>query len=423
MKPLYQHGQGSLDYLLLIGGAVLMVTVILLLLFYSVIPAIQTILQNNLSQFPGGNGLSTNQTPAAFGPITVDWGTLPEITTDDYRGSLAHSLAGFTITNTDSTQPISLDSIRINFSMVELPTLTMDDFKIERVQLSNGASWNASGSPAVSGQPIPLSFTLNPGETIQGTIEFDTMVNLLAGGTDTFSIYARFDDPNYLPVHTHQTLQIEFHDTTSAAAPLMARSSALHHNLSLESNQGVSCDGLGLSVGPLPSFSTITDALDGGEHSRDLGYSTSFYFDPIPANAIVHSTSLFVFQEGDVSFPPGTAAHSDPIYFLKDSSTGACQGINNTIDNGLALANNITVFSQNPIPAGPLAELKYFTLNGMVIPSTNDVHFTIRGNDYDYPAALGGGGGPPGFTGHRVWSSSNNPAAQPPVLITRYSTP
>ncbi|MDZ4256423.1 MAG: hypothetical protein U1C71_02365, partial [archaeon] len=419
-------GQGSLEYLLLIAGAILVAATILLLLILTYVPAAGNILQNNLSDFPQGNfGGGGGGGGTGFGSLVVDWSTMPSLNPVQFQR--ANSVGGFTITNPHPTQDVKFDAVRIHFDLVDF-AFTDDDFRVEKLTLG-GQVVDFSSTPADSGDIISFSpITIPSNGSIKGTIGFNTDVVSKLGQTVNLKLYAYCRNFQCNPTHRHQTMYIEFLYTQTNPNTPIARSGTLHTLLLTEQNASV-C-GFGTTSNAV-TFSTVTDAYnDDGSNSGylfDYGYSTRFDFDRIPPNATLFEVDFLIQQTSPVVTQNRQGTNSDPIYFIKDPPSAPIT-ICTTIDEiqELPLSDPLntqlsgkTYVNITPASLNPGLELFHLASGpSFVLPGENALNFTMVGEDFDPNNSLSSSG----EAGNRVWYSYSS-GAQPPVLIIRHQTP
>lgn len=417
----FSRGQGSLEYLLLIGGAILVVTVILLVLFTSVLPAANSIVQNNLNSVPGYIPPSGGPLPPVYaGPLNMDWDSVPSYTYAQLVAGSTQTISLATLTNNSDTD-VTFNSLTpfFSFTSVQTPDLPLPSglSSLSIIDNFSGATIFSSTSPLLSAQSQSLSSLVLPAhETWTFTFTFDT---------PAFPTYTNFFT---YPAESHHSLRVQLVDASNTTH----RPEELHRFLVYEKGLSASgtldsfvhtCDGgLPAVAGSDISFGVVTDrcvqTTGTCSYVRDLGYSTIFSFpQTIPSGATQLDTRLVMTQLDKIPAGTGTASDADP-YFVVKGSPSCNAALFDNVDSTppLVFAATITPVTPSDIPN----DIKFFDLGGVIIPGESEVSFSLVGTDYSAnysPASVN--------EGLRLWQSGFNTAPQTPTpfLLVRYTQP
>lgn len=434
-------GQGSLEYLLLIGGAVLVVVVVLLVLTTSVIPAGEQFLQNRLnnlpSTIPGGNtGTNPPAPPAYSGPLLMNWSNVARWEyasfafnhqVDPFTADPPKTISPILLSNTGAA-PLSITHVRPSFAM---------NTRI------NPSSSSFFPSPAkISSLDVFLDDVSNTFLFSLTDLDSDVTYALSAAQTLDPSlgwrIVARFDQP-ILPVEESFFLFPAEHDFSFSVAWTDA-SGVVHTpsewNSALVYEKGRAagaidprisvCDG-DSSVGSTQgsTVNVITDwcvpsSPDACAYTRDLGYSTVFSLPtPLSLNAVVLDTRLFMTQLDTVSQGEAVFSDADPYAFIKTP----------TFCDGLIFDNVEDTSPSHPGLIGTSSpqdgddednDVKWFDVDSLFSPGEGEVSVSIVGADS------------PGYPsldivseGMRQWETgySSGNATPAPFILIRYNEP
>jgi|GEM_PF-7052584 len=420
------QGQGSLEYLLLIGGAILMVTVIVLVLFTSVIPSGNSILQNNLSainqSIPGYGGVP----PAYTGPLTLDWSTIPAFTNDDLNN--VNTLSSIRLQNT-GMQAIILQSFTPQFSFTSAQTIASPlPTMITQLTIRDGSNAIifSSTTPISSNQGVvfPIPLVISPSEAWTISVSFDQ------------AIYPQYVSPAYEVLHpaeSEQRVALSFVENTNAVhRPGVYHSFLVYEDGFFSGTLNASirtCNGAANPVGGTQtSVGIITDWCEQNAGScayqNDVGYSTRFVFpssNVIPSASSWVDASLFMTQLSTI-VTGANASHTeaDPYSVLKNNPACDTSVFDSLVETNPSYPN----FRESIIPLDldEQNEVKSFHLTQTLSPGDASVNLTLVGDDYDtltnpHPSGV--------YEGWRQWQTGYNTGVPTPApfLLVRYAAP
>ncbi len=418
------HAQGSLEYLLLIGGAILVVTVIVLVLFTAVLPAGNSILQNNLNSVPGyippSGGPLPPPPPPYGGPLNMDWGSTSVPTFAQLAGGSTQSISQVTLTNNSDTD-IVLTSLTpfFSFSSVQTPSSSLPSglSSLSIVDSSGVSVGNFTSLLSGLRVPFPSPPTLGAHETWTFMFTFDA---------PAFPTYTNFFT---YPAESHHLLRVQFEDSSNVSH----RPEELRRFLVYEkgfSTSGIldgfvhTCDGgLPSVAGMDTSFGVITDrcvqTAGTCAYVRDLGYSTIFSFpQPIPSSATQLDARLGMTQLDVIGTGASASfADADP-YFVVKGAPSCNPALFDNVDSTPPVSPAATIV---PVSSSPVQnDIKFFDFGGVILPGESEVSFSLAGTDFsaNYPPS-------PVHEGLRQWQSGFNSglSTTTPFLLVRYAQP
>lgn len=431
-------GQGSLEYLLLIGGAILVVVVVLLVLTTSVIPAGEQFLQNRLSNvpstIPGGNtGTNPPAPPAYSGPLLMNWSNVSgwDYTSfafnnqlDPFTADPPKTISPILLSNTGAA-PLSITRVRPSFAMNTLAAFPLfsSPTKISSLDVflddvSNTFLFSLTNLDSDVTYPLPAPASLDP--------------------SVGWRVVARFDEPIlpveqsfYLfPAEHYFSFSLAWTDASGVVHTPSEWNSVLVYEKGrasgmLDSRIAV-CDG-DSSVGMTQSdtMNVITDwcvpaSPTGCVYTRDLGYSTVFSLsNSLPSTVTILDARLFMTQLDTVSQGEALYTDADPYSFIKSATPDFCSGLifDNVEDVSPTYVGAIGSSSPQDGDNQP-SDVKWFDADGFFSPGEGEVFITIVGEDapaYPTPDTISGG--------MRQWQTgySAGNATPAPFLMIRYA--
>lgn len=433
-------GQGSLEYLLLIGGAVLVVVVVLLVLMTSVIPVGEQLLQNRLSNVPGNvivpPGGNPPAPPAYSGPLSMNWSSVSgwdyasfsfNNQFDPFTADPPKTISPILLSNT-GTSPLSITHVRPSFALNTLAAFPLfpSPTKISSLDVFLDDVSNT------------FLFSLTDLDSdVTYALPSPQMVDPSVG----WRIVARFDEP-ILPVEQSYYLFPAQHDFSFSLA--WTDSSGVVHtpskwNSVLVYEKGRAsgmidpriavCDG-DSSVGATQSdtVNVITDwcvpaSPTGCVFTRDLGYSTVFTLSaPLPSTSIMLDARLFLTQLDTVSQGEALYTDADPYTFIK-TPVFCDDSIDVIFDNVVDVLPTYSGAISTSSPQDGDDEdndVKWFDVDGLFSPGEGEAFLTIVGEDspaYPTPDLIS--------EGMRQWQTgySSGSATPAPFLMIRYAQP
>ncbi len=441
LKRVKTPGPGSLEYLLLIGGAILVVVVVLRVLTTSVIPAGEQFLQNRLSDvpstIPGGNtGTNPPAPPAYSGPLLMNWSNVVgwdyasfafDHLVDPFTADPPKSISPIVLSNTGTT-PLFITHVRPSFSLNTIAAFPLfsSPTKISSLDVFLDDASNT------------FLFSLTD---LDSDVTYALSSPQILDPAVGWRMVARFDEP-ILPVEQSYYLfpaqhAFSFSLAWTDASGVVHTPSEWNSVLVYEKGRASGmmdariavCDG-DSSVGSTQSstVNVITDwcvpsSPDACAYTRDLGYSTVFTLpSPLSSTAAVLDTRLFMTQLDTVSQGEALYSDADPYTFIK--TPNFCDdSIDVIFDNVEDILPAYSGAIGSSLPQDGDDEdndVKWFDVDGLFSPGEGEAPLPMVGEDtppYPSPDTIS--------EGMRQWQTgfSSGMVTPAPFILIRYTEP